>query len=117
LRTDEKAEALVVGGGVLCGLASFAVGLWLKQISVLFVGLTLIAAAFPMSLLFTNRSKAGRIVFGLVGAFVYLGGLASFLLVTLPLAGAGGFATTLFGWTMILALVTTWLGNIPALRR
>jgi hypothetical protein len=29
----------------------------------------------------------------------------------------GGFATTLFGWTMILALVTTWIGNIPALRR
>jgi tetratricopeptide (TPR) repeat protein len=117
LRTDEKAEALVVGGGVLLGLASFAAGLWVKQISVIFVGLTLIAAAFPMSLLFTNRSKAGRIVFGLVGAFVYLGGFASFLLVTLPPASAGGFATTLFGWTMILALVTTWLGNIPALRR
>jgi tetratricopeptide (TPR) repeat protein len=117
LRTGEKAEALVVGGGVLLGLASFAVGLWVKQISVIFVGLTLIAAAFPMSLLFTNRSKPGRIVFGLVGAFVYLGGLASFLLVTLPLGSEAGFATTLFGWTMILALVTTWLGNIPALRR
>jgi Flp pilus assembly protein TadD len=117
LRTDEKAEALVVGGGVLLGLASFAVGLWVKQISVVFVGLTLVAAAFPMSLLFTNRSKPGRIVFGLVGAFVYLGGLASFLLVTLPPGSASGFATTLFGWTMILALVTTWLGNIPALRR
>ncbi len=117
LRTDEKAEALVVGGGVLLGLASFAAGLWVKQIGVIFVGLTLIAAAFPMSLLFTNRSKAGRIVFGFVGAFVYLGGLASFLLVTLPLASPGSLPTTLFGWTMILALVTTWLGNIPALRR
>jgi tetratricopeptide (TPR) repeat protein len=117
LRNDEKAEALVVGGGVILGLASFAVGLWVKQISVIFVGLTLIAAAFPMSLLFTNRSKPGRIVFGLVGAFVYLGGLASFLLVTLPPGSAAGFATTVFGWTMILALVTTWLGNIPALRR
>jgi tetratricopeptide (TPR) repeat protein len=117
LRTDEKAEALVVGGGVLLGLASFAAGLWFKQISVIFVGLTLIAAAFPMSLWFTNRSKAGRIVFGLIGIFVYLGGLASFLLVTLPLASSSGVATTLFGWTMILALVTTWLGNIPALRR
>jgi tetratricopeptide (TPR) repeat protein len=117
LRTDEKAEALVVGAGVLIGLASFAGGLWVKQISVIFVGLTLIAAAFPMSLLFTNRSKPGRVVFGFVGAFVYLGGLASVLLVTLPLGSAGNFATTLFGWTMILALVTTWLGNIPALRR
>ena len=42
-----------------------------------------------MSLVFTNRSKAGRIVFGLVGAFVYLGGLVSFLLVVLPSAARG----------------------------
>ena len=66
----------MVGGGVLVGLALFAAGLLLKQIGVIFLGLTLIAAAFPMSLVFTNRSKAGRVVFGLVGAFVYLGGLA-----------------------------------------
>src|ERR1700688_3375034 len=117
LRTDEKTEALVVGGGVILGLMLFATGLCTKQISVIFVGLTLIAAAFPMSLVFTNRSKPGRIVFGLVGGFVYLGGLVSLLLLVLPRDDARGFATTLFGWTMILALVTTWLGNIPALRR
>jgi Tfp pilus assembly protein PilF len=117
LRPDEKKEAFVVGGGVLVGLAMFVTGLLAKQVSVIFVGLTLTAAAFPMSLVFTNRSKAGRLVFSLVGAFVYLGGLISFLLVVLPVGGAGGSATTLFGWTLILALVTTWLGNIPALRR
>jgi Flp pilus assembly protein TadD len=117
LRIDEKREALVVGGGVLVGLALFATGLLIKQVSVIFVGLTLIAAAFPMSLVFTNRSRAGRIVFGLVGALVYLGGLFSLLLIFLPVGRAGDVATTLFGWTMILALVTTWLGNIPALRR
>ena len=57
LRSDEKREALVVGGGVLLGLGLFATGLLVKQISVIFVGLTLIAAAFPMSLVFTNRSR------------------------------------------------------------
>jgi hypothetical protein len=117
LRSDEKREAIAVGGGVVVGLALFVTGLLSKQICVIFVGLTLIAAAFPMSLVFTNRSKAGRVVFGLVGAFVYLGGLLSLLLVVLPVGSGGGFATTLFGWTMILALVTTWIGNIPALRR
>ncbi len=117
LRSEEKREAIVVGGGVLLGLGVFAIGLLAKQISLLFVGLTLIAAAFPMSLVFTNRSRSGRIVFGLVGALVYLGGLASLLLVLLSSGSASGFATTLFGWTMILALITTWLGNIPALRR
>ncbi len=117
LRTDEKTEALVVGGGVILGLLLFATGLCVKQISVIFVGLTLIAAAFPMSLVFTNRSKSGRIVFGLVGGFVYLGGLVSLLFLFLPGDDARGLATTVFGWTMILALVTTWLGNVPALRR
>ena len=117
LRSDEKTEALVVGGGVLVGLALFVTGLLIKQISLIFVGLTLIAAAFPMSLVFTNRSRPGRVVFGLVGALVYLGGFLSLLLVLLHVGGVAGLATTLFGWTMILALVTTWLGNIPALRR
>jgi tetratricopeptide (TPR) repeat protein len=117
LRSDEKKEALVVGGGVLLGLALFATGMLIKQIGVIFVGLTLIAAAFPMSLVFTNRSKKGRVVFGVVGGLVYLGGLLSLLLVILPTGDIGAFATTLFGWTMIMALVTTWLGNIPALRR
>ncbi|MBV8141280.1 MAG: tetratricopeptide repeat protein [Verrucomicrobia bacterium] len=117
LRTDEKREALVVGGGVLAGLASFAAGLLLKQISLIFLGLTLIAAAFPMSLVFTNQSRVGQIVFGLVGGLVYLGGLFSLLLIFLPSGRTGEVATTLFGWTMILALVTTWLGNLPILRR
>ncbi len=107
----------MVGGGVLIGLPLFIIGLLAKQIGIIFVGLTLIAAAFPMSLFFTNRSKTGRIVFASVGAFVYLGGLLSLLLVVWPAADAGALATTLFGWTMILALITTWLGNIPALRR
>jgi Flp pilus assembly protein TadD len=117
LRSGEKREAIVVGGGVLVGLALFAAGLLLKQICLIFLGLTFVSAVFPMSLVFANRSKAGRIVFGLVGAFVYLGGLISFLLLFLSVRSAGDIATNLFGCTMILALIVTWIGNIPALRR
>jgi tetratricopeptide (TPR) repeat protein len=117
LRSDEKREAIVVGGGVITGLALFAGGLLLKRVGIIFAGLTLIAAAFPMSLVFTNRSRAGRIVFSLVGACVYLGGLLSLLLVVLPVGSVNGFAISLFGWTIILALITTWAGSIPALRR
>lgn len=117
LGSGEKREALVVGGGVLVGLTLFAAGLLLKQIGLVFLGLTFVSAVFPMSLVFTNRSTAGRIVFGLVGALVYLGGLVSFLLLFLPVGSAGDFATSLFGCTIILALIATWIGNIPALRR
>ncbi len=117
LGAREKREAIVVGGGVIVGLALFAAGLLLKRTSVVFLGLTLVGAVFPMSLVFTTRSKAGRIVFSFVGAFVYLGGLASFLLSFFAVGRAGDFAANLFGCTMILALIATWVGNIPALRR
>jgi tetratricopeptide (TPR) repeat protein len=117
LSSAEKQEALIAGGGALSGLILFAAGLALKQIGVVIAGLTMVAATFPMSLIFTNRSRTGRIVFIVIGAFVYLGGLVSILLATIPGAGSVEFTTTLFGWTMILALVTTWLGNLPALRR
>jgi Tfp pilus assembly protein PilF len=117
LGSSEKREAIVVGGGVIAGLTLFAAGLLLKQISLIFLGLTLVGAVFPMSLVFTNRSKAGRIVFGVVGGFVYLGGLISFVLSFIPAGRAGDLVTNLFGGTMILALIATWIGNIPALRR
>jgi hypothetical protein len=39
------------------------------------------------------------------------------LLLFLPADSAGDIATSLFGCTMILALIVTWIGNIPALRR
>jgi hypothetical protein len=102
---------------VLLGLTLFAAGLLLKQIRLILPGLTLVSAAFPMSLVFTNRSNVGRTVFGLVGAVVYLGGFISVLLLFLPVGSAGDFAASLFGCTMILALLATWIGNIPSLRR
>ncbi|MBV8223577.1 MAG: tetratricopeptide repeat protein [Verrucomicrobia bacterium] len=117
LSCGEKYEALIAGGGALSGLILFAAGFLLKQIGVTMAGLTMVAAAFPMSLVFTNRSRLGRMVFSVIGALVYLGGLVSIFLATIPGASTVEFVTALFGWTMILALLTTWLGNIPALRR
>jgi tetratricopeptide (TPR) repeat protein len=117
MRPGELQEALVVGGGAVLGVALFGAGLLLKQIGLLIAGLTLVAGAFPMSLVFTNRSKLGRVVFAVIGGVVYLGGLVSLLLALLPTGATIDSVTALFGWTMILALITTWVGNIPALRR
>ncbi len=117
LRPSEKREAVAVGGGAVAGVGLFIAGLLLKQIGVVIVGLTLVAAAFPMSLVFTNRSKRGQIVFSIIAGLVYLGGLVSLLLAVLPNGATVDSVTLIFGWTMILALVTTWIGNIPALRR
>src|SRR3984893_6252338 len=117
LRSGEIREAIVVGGGVLMGLSAFGTGILLKQSAIIFFGLTLIGAALPMSLVFTNRSKAGRFLFGAAGAAAYLGGFASLALLLFPQEGVGDWAANLFGITMLLALLTTWLGNIPSLRR
>jgi Tfp pilus assembly protein PilF len=115
LRKGEIKEAIVVGGGVLAGLAAFGAGLLAKQGALMFLGLTLVAAAFPMSLVFTNRSKAGRFVFGTAGAAVYLGGFASVAL--LFVAQDRDWAGNVLELTMLLALLTTWVSNMPVLRR
>jgi hypothetical protein len=112
---DEIKEATVVGGGVFAGLAAFGAGLLAKQSALMFFGLTLVAAAFPMSLVFTNRSKAGRFVFGAAGAAVYLGGFASVAL--LFVAQDRDWAGNVLELTMVLALLTTWVSNMPVLRR
>jgi tetratricopeptide (TPR) repeat protein len=116
LARSEKLEAGFVGGGVVAGLALLAVGLPLEQFQIVLLALTLIAAAFPMSLVFTNPSKLGRIVFGSIGAAVYAGGLYAIAGASFPWFSESG-AMTVFGFALILALLTTWIGNIPALRR
>jgi tetratricopeptide (TPR) repeat protein len=115
LRKGEIREAIVAGGGALAGLAVFGAGLLAKQDALMFFGLTLVGATFPMSLVFTNRSKAGQVVFGAAGAAVYLGGFASVALLFVP--QDRNWAANVFEVAMLFALLTTWIGNIPALRR
>jgi Tfp pilus assembly protein PilF len=114
LRSAEIREAFVVGGGVVVGLSALGAGLIFKMSGPIFFGLTLLCAAFPMSLVFTNRSKLGRRLFGTAGTAIYLGGFVSVAL--LFTSQGGDWAANIFGITILLALLTTWIGNIPALR-
>ena len=115
LRTAEIREAFVVGGGVVLGLPALGAGLIFKVGWPIFFGLTLVCAAFPMSLVFTNRSKLGRFLFGAAGTAIYLNGFASVAL--LFTSQGGDWAANIFGITILLALLTTWIGSVPALRR
>jgi hypothetical protein len=56
---------------------------------------------------FTNRSKAGQVVFGATGAAVYLGGFASVALLFVP--QDRNWAANVFEVSMLLALLTTWI--------
>jgi tetratricopeptide (TPR) repeat protein len=117
LRPQERREAIVVGGGVMFGLLLCAVGLPFKQVPLVFLGLTLIGASFPLSLVFTNPSKVGRRVFGTMGGAIYFGGILSVLFLFAPFRNPENLALVAIGASFLLALATTWFGNIPALRR
>jgi tetratricopeptide (TPR) repeat protein len=117
LRPQEKKEAIVVGGGVIAGLLFCVLGFPLKEVPMVFIGLTLISAAFPLSLVFTNPSRIGRRVFAAIGAAIYLGGLLSLLFLFGPFHDPENLALVAIGTIFILSLATTWFCNIPALRR
>ena len=116
LRPAERREALAVGGGLLAGLAILATGAALAAEHTVFLGLGCIAASFPLSMTFTNGSRPGAFLFGTVGALTLLGALLQFLAGHVPLIDATA-AMTIFGAGVLGCVASTWLGNVPALRR
>ncbi len=116
LRPAEKREALIVGGGLLAGLVILIAGASLAAEPVVTLGLGLIAASFPLSMTFTNGSRLGTWLFGTIGAITLLGAVLQLLAGHVPLIDADA-ATTIFATGAFACLISTWLGNVPALRR
>lgn len=116
LRAREKIEAGVVGGALLVGLfaviSSFSFDLPVVRLS----GIGLIAAAFPLSLTFTNPSRAGMWLFGAIGAATLLATLLVISTIVLPMIPEKTVVNIFIG-ACIACLASTWLGNIPALRK
>ena len=119
LDRSEKIEGGVIGllffGGLIClvggfGLEMFALGV---------AGGVLMVAALPASMVFTNPSPNGRVVFGLVtAATLVAGGVMAADVAAHPgreiFAGRAG---ELFPVVLLLAAGSSWLGMIPALRK
>ncbi len=116
LRPAEKREAVIVGGGLLAGLAILALGAGLAAGPVITLGLGLIAASFPLSMTFTNGSRFGTWLFGTVAAITLLGAFLQLLAGHVPLLDKN-LADAFFAIGAAGCLISTWLGNIPALRR
>ncbi|MHA3773589.1 tetratricopeptide repeat protein [Verrucomicrobiota bacterium sgz303538] len=116
LRRNEKVEAVLVGGGVCTGIVLFALGFWLNILSPIVLGAALVAAAFPFSMTFTNESRAGRMVFGSIGALM-IGSAVLLSVLSFFATSADNVALQFFGVGLVACLASTWLGNIPALRR
>jgi tetratricopeptide (TPR) repeat protein len=114
LRKWEKLEAAVVAGCLVVGLAGLIASFAVQSEAFLFIGIGGIAAAFPLSLTFTNQARLGRWIFGGIGAL----GLVATALITIssvtPILPVEPLADFFIG-TCVACAATTWLGNVRAL--
>ena len=116
LEKGEVWEALFVGVGVIAGLPLLAAGLLVRQPALLVAGVTLIGSAFPFAYTFMNSEKAGRLLFGGIGVFVYCVGAIN--VVQIVTQHSLGLWTAPLGQLAFLAVIAvTWLCNVRSLNR
>jgi len=109
LRTMEKVEAAVVGGSIIVGLASLVTGIALDIFPAAILGGALVFAAIPFSMVFTNRSRVGAVLFASVGLILLFGAV----LIVLEFDAGKSIATA----ALIGVMLCTWLSSVPFLRR
>lgn len=115
----EKTEGAVMGllffGGLIGLVAGFSIGLNALAVA----GGVMMLAALPASMVFTNPSMKGRVLFSAVAlAVLILGSLMTFDVAVHPnreiLAGSAG---SHFNLVILLVAGSSWLGMVPALRK
>ena len=116
LRPPEKVEASVVTGSLVAGVAAVMVSFALSSDTALLIGFCGIAAAFPLSLIFTNTSVLGRWVFGGVVTVAVLATVLAILAMWFPGAPSHSIGN-FFLIGCVGCLASTWLGNIRALHK
>jgi len=116
LRKNERMDGFVVGGGVFLGLLLLVSSLVDASGLCLIAGLTFIGASLPFAYTFTNESKFGKQLFGAIGIFVLCAGAIKFMDAA-GIIDATQMSKSLTGLAFIAAVATTWLSNVPQLRR
>jgi tetratricopeptide (TPR) repeat protein len=115
LKAEEKTEAVLVGGNVIAGVLICIAAFGFRVTPLLFLGPSLIGAAFPFSMVFGNNNRLGKPLYASLGGLIMCGGTLSFLLNYFPIQnvnpGAIGSAT------IMIAVVVTWLGAFGFLRK
>jgi F0F1-type ATP synthase assembly protein I len=117
LRSSELREGLIVGGGVMLGLVMFLAGLASGWKPWFVAGFSLLGAAFPFAYTFTNESRFGKWIFGALGVFVLVAGLVNLADLLAPELKLEALAGSLLTLAIFVVVGTTWLSNVPALRR
>jgi Tfp pilus assembly protein PilF len=114
LRPPEKIEAAAVTGSLAVGLAGVLLGYTLSLDGALLIGFCGIAAAFPLSLIFTNTSVLGRWVFGGIAVAAFLATLLAFVTSWIPGMASSHTIANIFVISCVACLGSTWLGNVRA---
>jgi len=118
LDRGEKAEGVALGLLFLGGVAVAVTGLALEQIGVAILGAAMTIAALPASMVFTNPSVAGRVVFSLLALTVVgCGAVMALDISTHPgrpmMEGLAGGCFTI---GVFAGVGSTWLSAVPSLR-
>ena len=120
LRRHEKLEAIFVGGGLLAGVAVATLGFAVANDRLLLAGGLWALAALPFACTFDNTRRFGRWLFGSIGTGAWLLALTEIAALYVPgrwvdaIAGSELSALTVVGLGCVL---TTWIGNLGALRQ
>ena len=117
LKRGEVLDGIMVGGGMILGIALAIAGAITGAGYLILAGGGLAAGSIPAALTFTNESAVGRVVFGLVFAYVYLSTLIASAVWCLEPGSElqdSTFALAMLG--LLATAICTWIGNIPMLR-
>lgn len=117
LRFLEKIDALIIGGSVISGLAGVIVGIVFWDPVIFMIALAALWSAIPFSMVFTNPSQLGRLIFSVLGAVTLLSSLGVVYIFWFMASEDRRMIPSLILLTTMATLLSTWLGNIPALRR
>lgn len=114
LTRAEKVDGLFTGGLFVSGLVITILGYVVLPVFWIGGGMLLIAASLPAAHVVLNSSKLGRLFFG---GFV-LAGLVSFATVAyIGITDPGAKTPSWTFYTVLLCILSTWLANVPALRK
>lgn len=118
LDKSEKLEGAAIGFCFLGGLVATVAGFSLEIHPLAVFGGVLMITALPVSMVFTNPSRIGSMVFGMVSvSLLVMGAMMAFDVAAQPQRVVfGGQAGSLVFPVVLLAAGSTWLGMIPALR-
>lgn len=118
LSRGEKIEGVLIGLFFFGGLLLLTGGMAANMIPLAVAGVTLMVAAIPATMVFTNESPTGRYVFA--ACMLAILGLGSYVALDLHAhpgqeigKGASGSAML---FALLIAMGTTWLSMIPSLR-